>query len=149
MRGLPHRTSWSASWPKMASAGRTSAARRSSSGSGLGSRNTAPPSSSSCGGRGRLGASCDWSRERFTMDEGLSRAVQETFLRLWRDGLIYNWVYVVNWCPRCRTALSDEEVTHQDLDGHLYHIRYPIVGSTEALVIATTRPETMIGGTAA
>ncbi|OGX38262.1 MAG: valine--tRNA ligase [Omnitrophica WOR_2 bacterium RIFCSPHIGHO2_02_FULL_68_15] len=96
----------------------------------------------------RLGCSCDWSRERFTMDEGLSAAVQEAFQTLWRDGLIYNWVYVVNWCPRCRTALSDEEVTHQDLDGHLYHIRYPIVGSTEALVIATTRPETMIGDTA-
>ena len=96
----------------------------------------------------RLGASCDWSRERFTMDEGLSRAVQETFLRLWRDGLIYNWVYVVNWCPRCQTALSDEEVTHQEIQGHLYHIRYPVVGSTDVLTIATTRPETMLGDTA-
>ena len=96
----------------------------------------------------RLGCSCDWSRERFTMDEGLSRAVQEAFLQLWRDGLIYNWVYVVNWCPRCHTALSDEEAVHQEIQGHLYQIRYPIVGSTEALTIATTRPETMLGDTA-
>ena len=95
-----------------------------------------------------LGASCDWGRQRFTMDAGLSAAVQEAFLRLWREGLIYNWVYVVNWCPRCQTALSDEEVTHQEIAGHLYHIRYPIVGSTEVLTIATTRPETMLGDTA-
>ncbi len=96
----------------------------------------------------RLGASCDWSRERFTMDAGLSAAVQEAFTRLWRDGLIYNWVYVVNWCPRCQTALSDEEVLHKEVLGHLYHIRYPLVGTTEALIIATTRPETMLGDTA-
>ena len=74
----------------------------------------------------RLGASCDWSRERFTMDEGLSRAVKEVFYRLYHEGLIYRGDYVINWCPRCHTALSDLEVEHEPLQGNLYHIRYPL-----------------------
>jgi len=96
----------------------------------------------------RLGASCDWSRERFTLDPPLYRAVLEAFLRLYREGLIYRGRYIVNWCPRCQTALSDLEVVHQERNGHLWHIRYPIVGSNESLVVATTRPETMLGDTA-
>ena len=95
----------------------------------------------------RLGASCDWSRERFTMDEGLSRAVKEVFYRLYHEGLIYRGDYVINWCPRCHTALSDLEVEHEPLQGNLYHIRYPLKGGGEAIV-ATTRPETMLGDTA-
>ena len=77
----------------------------------------------------RLGASCDWSRERFTLDPPLYRAVLEAFLRLYREGLIYRGRYIVNWCPRCMTALSDLEVVHQERNGHLWHIRYPVVGS--------------------
>jgi len=96
----------------------------------------------------RLGASCDWSRERFTLDPPLYRAVLEAFLRLYREGLIYRGRYIVNWCPRCMTALSDLEVVHKESNGHLWHIRYPVVGSTESLVVATTRPETMLGDTA-
>jgi valyl-tRNA synthetase len=96
----------------------------------------------------RLGASCDWARERFTMDEGLSRAVKEVFVRLWEDGLIYRDYYIINWCPRCLTALSDLEVEHQELDGHLYYIRYPLVSGSGHLTVATTRPETMLGDTA-
>jgi valyl-tRNA synthetase len=96
----------------------------------------------------RLGASCDWSRERFTLDPPLYRAVLEAFLRLYREGLIYRGRYIVNWCPRCMTALSDLEVVHKERDGHLWHIRYPVVGSNESLVVATTRPETMLGDTA-
>ena len=96
----------------------------------------------------RLGASCDWGRERFTMDEGLSRAVRKVFVQLHREGLIYRGNYIINWCPRCRTALSDLEVEHEELDGHLYHIRYPLVGETGAITVATTRPETMLGDTA-
>jgi len=95
----------------------------------------------------RLGASCDWSRERFTMDEGLSKAVREVFYRLYHEGLIYRGDYVINWCPRCHTALSDLEVEHEPHQGHLYHIRYPLKGGGE-LVVATTRPETMLGDTA-
>ncbi|MBP7638180.1 MAG: valine--tRNA ligase, partial [Kiritimatiellae bacterium] len=95
----------------------------------------------------KLGASCDWSRERFTMDEGLSEAVSEVFCRLYDEGLIYRGNYIVNWCPRCHTALSDEESEHQDTHGHLWHIRYPIPGGGE-IVVATTRPETMLGDTA-
>ena len=95
----------------------------------------------------RLGASCDWSRERFTMDEGLSRAVKEVFCRLYHEGLIYRGDYVINWCPRCHTALSDLEVEHEPLQGNLYHIRYPLKEGGEAIV-ATTRPETMLGDTA-
>ncbi len=96
----------------------------------------------------RLGCSCDWDRERFTMDEGLSRAVKEVFVRLYEEGLIYKGDYIVNWCPRCHTALSDLEVEHEDAAGSLWHIRYPVEGSEETLVVATTRPETMLGDTA-
>ncbi len=95
----------------------------------------------------RLGASCDWSRERFTMDEGLSRAVKEVFYRLYHEGLIYRGDYVINWCPRCHTALSDLEVEHELHDGRLYHIRYPLRDGGE-VIVATTRPETMLGDTA-
>ncbi|MBN1492694.1 MAG: valine--tRNA ligase [Candidatus Omnitrophica bacterium] len=95
----------------------------------------------------KLGSSCDWSRERFTMDEGLSRAVREVFVKLYEDGLIYQGNYIINWCPRCHTALSDEEAEHQELEGALYYIRYPIKGSKEFVVVATTRPETMLGDT--
>jgi len=96
----------------------------------------------------RLGCSCDWDRLRFTMDEGLSRAVREVFVRLYNKGLIYKGHRIINWCPRCRTALSDEEVTHKELPGHLWHIKYSIEGSDGHVVIATTRPETMLGDTA-
>jgi valyl-tRNA synthetase len=96
----------------------------------------------------RLGTSCDWSREKFTLDPPLYRAVLEAFLRLYREGLIYRGRYMVNWCPRCMTALSDLEVVHQERQGHLWHIRYPLVGSAESVVVATTRPETMLGDTA-
>jgi len=96
----------------------------------------------------RLGASCDWSRERFTLDPGLSLAVREVFVRLFEKGLIYRGEYIVNWCPRCRTAISDLEVTHADTQGSLWHIRYPVVGQERRLVVATTRPETMLGDTA-
>ncbi len=96
----------------------------------------------------RLGAACDWSRERFTMDEGLSRAVKEVFVRLYREGLIYRGDYIINWCPRCQTALSDLEVEHETHEGNLFHIRYPLMKGPGALVVATTRPETMLGDTA-
>ena len=96
----------------------------------------------------RLGASCDWSRERFTLDPGLSRAVREVFVRLYEKDLIYRGKYIVNWCPRCQTAISDLEVVHEAHSGHLYHIRYPVVGTGEHVVVATTRPETMLGDTA-
>ena len=96
----------------------------------------------------REGASVDWSRERFTMDAGLSRAVRETFVRLWEAGLIYRGDYMVNWCPGCHTAISDVETVHEAIPGHLWHIRYGIVGSDQSLDLATTRPETMLGDTA-
>ncbi len=96
----------------------------------------------------RLGASCDWTRERFTMDEGLSRAVRKVFVTLYHEGLIYKGDYIINWCHRCHTALSDLEVEHEDLDGHLYHIRYPFPDGSGGLVVATTRPETMLGDAA-
>jgi valyl-tRNA synthetase len=97
----------------------------------------------------RLGASCDWSRERFTLDPGLSAAVREVFVRLYEKGLIYRGEYMVNWCPRCQTAISDLEVSHADVSGHLWHIRYPVNGMPgRFLVVATTRPETMLGDTA-
>ncbi len=93
-----------------------------------------------------LGVSCDWSRERFTMDEGLSRAVKEAFVSLWKDGLLYRAERLINWCPRCKTALADIEVIHEESDGHLWHIRYPLQDEpSESLVVATTRPETMLG----
>jgi len=94
-----------------------------------------------------LGSSCDWSRERFTMDEGCSRAVREVFVNLYEKGLIYQGDYIINWCPKCMTAISDIEVEHADSDGHLWHIKYPIENSDEYLVVATTRPETMLGDT--
>ena len=95
-----------------------------------------------------LGASCDWSRERFTMDAGLSRAVREVFVRLYEEGLIYRGRYLINWCPRCETALSDLEVEPKESEGHLYHLSYPRTDGTGAVTIATTRPETMLGDTA-
>ncbi|HIS03469.1 MAG TPA: valine--tRNA ligase [Candidatus Pullichristensenella avicola] len=93
----------------------------------------------------KLGVSCDWSRERFTMDEGLSRAVRETFVRLYEKGLIYRGARIINWCPTCKTALSDAEVEYVEQDSHLWHIRYP--GAHGDIVVATTRPETMLGDT--
>ena len=102
----------------------------------------------------RLGASVDWDREYFTMDENLSRAVREVFVRLYEEGLIYRGKYIVNWCPRCETAISDLEVKHEDVVGKLWEIRYPVVGQpgaavpTEFITVATTRPETMLGDTA-
>ncbi|MCK4852036.1 MAG: class I tRNA ligase family protein, partial [Candidatus Omnitrophica bacterium] len=102
-----------------------------------------------------LGCSCDWERTRFTMDKGLSRAVREAFVRLYEDGLIYRGDYIINWCPRCGTALSDEEAEHSETDGMLYHIRYPVKGrqtlekeNEDYIVVATTRPETMLGDVA-
>jgi valyl-tRNA synthetase len=96
----------------------------------------------------RLGASCDWERERFTMDQGLSRAVREVFVRLYGEGLIHRDNRLINWCPRCHTALSDIEVEHEEQKGNLWHLRYPVIGSDRYLVVATTRPETMLGDTA-
>ncbi len=96
----------------------------------------------------RLGASCDFSRERFTMDEGLSRAVREVFVRLFEEGLIYKGDYIINWCPRCQTALSDLEVEREDRPGHLWHLAYPYADGSGTVVVATTRPETMLGDTA-
>jgi valyl-tRNA synthetase len=96
----------------------------------------------------RLGASCDWSRERFTMDEGLSRAVRVVFVRLYQEGLIYKGDYIINWCPRCTTALSDLEVVHEEHDSSLYYIRYPLLDRGGFVTVATTRPETMLGDTA-
>ncbi len=97
----------------------------------------------------RLGASVDWSREYFTMDENLSVAVREAFVRLYEQGLIYRGAYIVNWCPRCQTAISDLEVVHEEQTGKLWEIRYPVVGAEgEFVTVATTRPETMLGDTA-
>jgi valyl-tRNA synthetase len=96
----------------------------------------------------RLGASVDWQREFFTMDERLSRAVREAFVRLWEEGLIYRGNYIVNWCPRCVTAISDLEVVHEETPGKLYQIRYPVIGTNEFITVATTRPETMLGDAA-
>jgi valyl-tRNA synthetase len=96
----------------------------------------------------RLGASCDWDRERFTMDEGLSRAVRTVFVRLYQEGLIYRGEYLINWCPRCHTALADIEVEHVEQSGALYHIRYPAEDGGKGFVVVTTRPETMLGDTA-
>jgi len=95
-----------------------------------------------------LGASCDWTRERFTLHEGPSKAVRTAFVRLYNKGLIYRGERMINWCPRCRTALSDLEVEHKDIVGHLYYIRYPLTGSEGFVTVATTRPETFFGDTA-
>ena len=96
----------------------------------------------------KLGSSCDWTRERFTMDEGCSKAVREVFVRLYEKNLIYKGLRIINWCPRCTTALSDAEVEHEERESLLYHLIYPISGSSDTLVVATTRPETMLGDTA-
>jgi valyl-tRNA synthetase len=96
----------------------------------------------------RLGASCDWSRERFTLDPGLSRAVTRTFVTLYNEGLVYRDRRLINWCPRCETAISDLEVDHKDVQGSLWYIRYPLIDGTGAITVATTRPETMLGDTA-
>ncbi|MGI6143917.1 MAG: valine--tRNA ligase [bacterium] len=96
----------------------------------------------------RLGASCDWSRERFTMDEGCSRAVREVFVSLFEKGLIYRGDYIINWCPRCGTAVSDIEVEHEETEGKLWHFRYPLVEGDGYVTVATTRPETILGDTA-
>ena len=95
----------------------------------------------------KLGASCDWDRARFTMDEGCSKAVRETFCELYEKGLIYKGSRIINWCPHCVTALSDAEVEYQDKPGHLWHMRYPLTDGSGYLVVATTRPETMMGDT--
>ena len=96
----------------------------------------------------RLGASCDWTRERFTMDEGPSRAVRTAFVRLYDKGLIYRGERIINWCARCSTALSDLEVDHKELTGHLYYVRYPVTDGYGFITVATTRPETILGDTA-
>ncbi len=97
----------------------------------------------------RLGASCDWSRKKFTMDENLSKAVREVFVRLYEEGYIYRDNYIINWCPRCQTALADIEVEHEEIDGFLYYLKYPIaLKENEYICVATTRPETMLGDTA-
>ncbi len=96
----------------------------------------------------RMGASCDWDRERFTMDEGCSAAVREVFIRLFERGLIYRGSYLINWCPKCHTTISDIEVEHEEREGHLWHIRYPLADGSGFIEVATTRPETMLGDTA-
>lgn len=96
----------------------------------------------------KLGSSCDWERERFTMDEGCSKAVTEVFVKLYEKGYIYKGSRIINWCPVCHTSISDAEVEHEEQKGHFWHIKYPISGSSEFVEIATTRPETMLGDTA-
>src|SRR5438874_6606815 len=96
----------------------------------------------------RLGASCDWTRERFTMDPGPARAVRVVFKHLYDKRLIYKGERIVNWCPRCATTLSDLEVENEEVQGQLWTIRYPIAGSKDSIQVATTRPETMLGDTA-
>jgi valyl-tRNA synthetase len=95
-----------------------------------------------------IGSSADWSRTYFTLDEGLSRAVRETFVRLYEQGLVYRGHYIINWCPRCLTALSNEEVDKEEVDGRIWHLRYPLSDGTGDVTVATTRPETMLGDTA-
>jgi valyl-tRNA synthetase len=95
----------------------------------------------------RLGASCDWSRERFTMDKGLSEAVRRVFVSLYHEGMIYRGQRIINWCPRCITALANLEVEAEERGGRLYHLRYPSPDGTDGLVVVTTRPETMLGDT--
>lgn len=96
----------------------------------------------------KLGSACDWDRERFTMDEGCSKAVEEVFIKLYEKGYIYKGSRIINWCPVCQTSISDAEVEHVDQAGHFWHIKYPVVGTDDYLEIATTRPETMLGDTA-
>ncbi len=95
----------------------------------------------------RLGCSCDWTRERFTLDEGLSKAVKEVFVRLYNEGLIYRGDYIINWCPRCHTALADIEVEHEPTDGKIWYMKYPLADGNGFITVATTRPETMLGDT--
>jgi len=96
----------------------------------------------------RLGVSCDWDRETFTLDEGPSRAVRTVFVNLYKKGLIYRGERIINWCPRCATALSDLEVNHQELTGNLYYVRYPLAEDNDKYItVATTRPETILGDT--
>ncbi len=96
----------------------------------------------------KLGSSCDWSRKRFTLDEGCSEAVKEVFVKLYNDGLIYRGTRIINWCPHCKTSISDAEVEYKDMDGNFWHIRYPVKDSDEFVYLATTRPETLLGVTA-
>src|SRR3990172_1338187 len=96
----------------------------------------------------KLGSACDWQRERFTMDEGLSLAVQEVFVRLYEKGWLYRGQRLINWCPQCRTALADEEVSYEEQQGHYWSIAYPLKDGSGEIVVATTRPETMLGDTA-
>ncbi len=96
----------------------------------------------------KLGTSCDWERERFTMDEGLSEAVKEVFIRMFDKGLVYRGKYIVNWCPFHQTALSDDEVEYSESNGHLYYVKYRIEGTNDFGIVATTRPETILGDTA-
>ncbi len=96
----------------------------------------------------KLGSSCDWDRERFTMDAGCSKAVEEVFIKLYEEGYIYKGSRIINWCPVCKTSLSDAEVEHEEQEGNFWHIKYPIAGTDDYLEIATTRPETMLGDTA-
>jgi valyl-tRNA synthetase len=95
-----------------------------------------------------MGTSCDWERERFTMDEGCSKAVEDVFIKLHKDGYIYQGSRIINWCPVCKTSISDAEVEYEEQAGHFWHIKYPIVGSDKFVTVATTRPETMLGDTA-
>ena len=96
----------------------------------------------------KMGSSCDWSRERFTLDEGCSKAVREVFKRLYDKGLIYRGERIINWCPHCKTSISNAEVDYEEQKGHFWHIRYPLVGGGGYVEVATTRPETMLGDTA-
>ncbi|MBQ4316935.1 MAG: class I tRNA ligase family protein, partial [Clostridia bacterium] len=96
----------------------------------------------------KLGSSCDWSKRRFTLDDGCSEAVKEVFVRLYNEGLIYRGTRIINWCPHCKTSISDAEVEYKDMDGHFWHIRYPVKDSDEYVYLATTRPETLLGDTA-
>ena len=95
-----------------------------------------------------LGSSCDWSRERFTLDEGCSKAVKEVFVRLYEKGLIYRGERIINWCPHCKTSISDAEVEYSEQQGHFWHINYPLADGSGVIEIATTRPETLLGDTA-
>ena len=96
----------------------------------------------------KLGSSCDWSRKRFTMDEGCSKAVREFFVKLYNEGLIYRGERIINWCPKCKTSISDSEVDFAEMDGHFWHIKYKLANSDESIIVATTRPETMFGDVA-
>ena len=96
----------------------------------------------------KLGSSCDWSRERFTMDEGCNQAVKEVFIKYYQEGLIYRGERIINWCPKCLTSISDAEVEYEDQAGHFWHLRYPLKDGSGYLELATTRPETLLGDTA-